>query len=80
VDVMIEPRVREATRTELTKLGHRLEVLDQPFSSRVGGGQAVMSDGRGAHFGASDPRKDGAADPQGVPLPPRTQRAGPTSK
>jgi gamma-glutamyltranspeptidase/glutathione hydrolase len=80
VDVMIEPRVPEATRAELTKLGHRLDVLDQPFSSRVGGGQAVMSDGRGAHFGASDPRKDGAADPQGVPLPPRTQRAGPTSK
>ncbi len=69
VDVLIEPRVPEATRAELTRLGHRLEVLDQPFSSRVGGGQAVMSDGGGVHFGASDPRKDGAADPQAVPIP-----------
>ena len=68
VDVMIESRVPETTRAELTRLGHRLEVLGQPFSSGVGGGQAVMSDGRGTHFGASDPRKDGAADPQGVPV------------
>jgi len=68
VDVMIESRVPETTRAELTRLGHRLEVLGQPFSSGVGGGQAVMSDGRGVHFGASDPRKDGAADPQGVPV------------
>ena len=77
LDVLIEPRVPEATRAELMRLGHRLEVLDQPFSSMVGGGQAVMSDGRGVHFGASDPRKDGAADPEGAPVP---QARGPARR
>ena len=30
-----------------------------------------MSNGQGVHFAASDPRKDGAADPQGAPIGPR---------
>jgi hypothetical protein len=30
----------------------------------MGGGQAVMSNADGVHFGASDPRKDGAAVPE----------------
>jgi len=35
------------------------------FSSAVGGGQAVMRDfTAGVNYGASDPRKDGAAIPQ----------------
>jgi len=33
-----------------------------------GHGQAVMSDGNGVHFGASEPRHDGAAIPENVPL------------
>jgi gamma-glutamyltranspeptidase / glutathione hydrolase len=82
LDVQIEPRVPEPTRAELARLGHELQVLDEPFSPVVGGGQAVMSDGRGVHFGASDPRKDGTADAQAVPLPakPRgsAQKAGTT--
>jgi gamma-glutamyltranspeptidase/glutathione hydrolase len=68
VDVQIEPRIPEATRTELARLGHQLQVLDETFSQTVGGGQAVLSNGQGVNFGASDPRKDGAADPQGAPL------------
>jgi len=32
--------------------------------STVGYGQAVMSDGAGVHFGASEPRHDGAAIPE----------------
>jgi len=67
-DVEIEPRVPEATRAELVRLGHQIQVLDEPFSPSVGGGQAVMSDGKGVHYGASDPRKDGAADPQAPPM------------
>jgi gamma-glutamyltranspeptidase/glutathione hydrolase len=68
LDVEIEPRVPEATRAELARLGHQIQVLDEPFSPSVGGGQAVMSDGKGVHYGASDPRKDGAADPQAPPV------------
>ena len=71
LDVQIEPRVPESVRAELTRLGHHLEVLDEPYSPIVGGGQAVMSNGQGVHFAASDPRKDGAADPQGAPIGPR---------
>jgi len=38
------------------------------FSADVGGGQAVMRDfANGVNFGASDPRKDGAANPE-LPL------------
>jgi gamma-glutamyltranspeptidase/glutathione hydrolase len=75
LDVEIEPRVPESVRAELTRLGHQLEVLDEPFSSVVGGGQAVMSNNQGVHFGASDPRKDGAADPQGAPVPAKPGRS-----
>jgi gamma-glutamyltranspeptidase/glutathione hydrolase len=62
-DVYIEVRVPEDVRAELTKRGHQLNPA-VPFSSEVGGGQAVMSDGKGVHYGASDPRKDGAALPE----------------
>jgi len=68
LDVEIEPRIPQATRTELARLGHQIQILDETFSPRVGGGQAVMSNGNGVNFGASDPRKDGAADPQGAPV------------
>ena len=78
LDVLIEPRVPEATRAELTRLGHQIQVLGEPYSSSVGGGQAVMNDGHGVHFGASDPRKDGAADPEAPPVAtPRRGRDAP---
>jgi len=64
LDVEMEPRIPEAARAELARLGHQIQVLPEPFSPSVGGGQVVMSDGKGVHFGASDPRKDGAADPE----------------
>ena len=67
-DVQIESRVPEATRSELIKLGHDVRVA-APFSQRVGGGQAVLSNGQGIHFGASDPRKDGAALPESPQFP-----------
>jgi gamma-glutamyltranspeptidase/glutathione hydrolase len=62
-DVMMESRVPESVREELTKLGHYVSALI-PYSSRVGGGQAVMRNGKGINFGASDPRKDGSAVPE----------------
>jgi gamma-glutamyltranspeptidase / glutathione hydrolase len=62
-DVMVEDRVPAGVRARLTGLGHELEVLDA-YSSLVGGGQAVMRDDSGINYGASDPRKDGAALPE----------------
>lgn len=68
LDVEIEPRIPESTRAELTRLGHELKILDSPYSPVVGGGQAVLRNGQGVNFGASDPRKDGAAEPQSPPV------------
>jgi gamma-glutamyltranspeptidase/glutathione hydrolase len=66
-DVMIEARVPAQVREALTARGHRLEVLGD-FSSWVGGGQAVIHDSKAkVNYGASDPRKDGAAVPEPAP-------------
>lgn len=63
-DVEMEDRIPEPVRSELQRLGHEIEVR-AGFSSAMGGGQAVMRDGRTSiNYGASDPRKDGAAIPQ----------------
>lgn len=63
-DVSIESRVPEEVRSDLNGWGHQIKVLP-PFAQDVGGGQAVMRDyRRGVSFGASDPRKDGAAIPE----------------
>src|SRR5579871_5869829 len=67
-DVQIESRVPESTRAALTSLGHEITVVPARSTSNFGFGQAVMSNGDGIHFGASDPRHDGAAIPEGVPL------------
>ena len=65
-DVEIESRIPEDVRSTLTAMGHRIKVLG-PFDQDVGGGQAVMRDfATGINYGASDPRKDGAAIPQPV--------------
>jgi gamma-glutamyltranspeptidase/glutathione hydrolase len=63
-DVEIEDRVPASIRDELTAKGHKLKV-HPGFSAEVGGGQAVMRDfSVGINYGASDPRKDGAAIPE----------------
>jgi gamma-glutamyltranspeptidase/glutathione hydrolase len=66
-DVMIENRVPAGVREGLAARGHNLEVLAD-FSGWMGGGQAVlhMSD-TGVNYGASSPRKDGAAVPEAPP-------------
>jgi gamma-glutamyltranspeptidase/glutathione hydrolase len=66
-DVMIESRVPPEVRDALAARGHQIEVLGA-FSSTVGGGQAVLFDSRtGVKYGASSPRKDGAAIPEPHP-------------
>jgi gamma-glutamyltranspeptidase/glutathione hydrolase len=73
-DVEIEVLVPEDVRTELTRLGHELQV--QPArTGNFGSGQAVMSDGTGVHYGASEPRHDGAAIPEAPPVFDRSARA-----
>ena len=63
-DVEMENRVNGKVRDELTAKGHQIKVLGT-FSSRVGGGQAVLRDfATGVNYGASDPRKDGQATPE----------------
>ncbi len=66
-DIWMEARVPEAARDELTKRGHRLTVVGD-FSGYMGGGQVVMHDSASkVNFGASSPRKDGAAIPEPDP-------------
>ena len=62
----MESRIPEPVRARLTAMGHEIKVIG-PFAQDVGGGQAVMRDyASGINYGASDPRKDGAAVPEPV--------------
>jgi gamma-glutamyltranspeptidase / glutathione hydrolase len=63
-DVQMENRFPQRVRDELAAKGHKIELVGA-YSSAVGGGQAVLRDfSSGINFGASDPRKDGAAVPE----------------
>jgi gamma-glutamyltranspeptidase/glutathione hydrolase len=62
-DLNLETRVSPAVIKELESMGHVIKGVGL-YSGRMGGGQAVMSVAGGVHFGASDPRKDGAAVPE----------------
>jgi len=67
-DVEMESRIAESVRSELASRGHKIELLGT-FSSDVGGGQAVQRDFPArVNYGASDPRKDGAAIPEPLPV------------
>lgn len=66
-DLQIESRVSENTREELSRRGHKLAVVGE-YSGYMGGGQAVMHDSEAhVNYGASSPRKDGAAIPEPDP-------------
>jgi gamma-glutamyltranspeptidase/glutathione hydrolase len=63
-DVMMEGRIPGNVRNELEAKGHKIEARGA-FSPQMGGGQAVQRDfAAGVNYGASDPRKDGAAVPE----------------
>ena len=63
-DLQMENRFSQKVRDDLAAKGHKIEVMGT-FSSEMGGGQAVMRDSsKGVNYGASDPRKDGAAMPE----------------
>ena len=66
-DVLVENRIAPAVRDALTAKGHEFKVQGD-FSNEMGGGQAVIHDAKsGVNYGASDPRKDGAAVPEPHP-------------
>jgi gamma-glutamyltranspeptidase/glutathione hydrolase len=63
-DVQLENRVPGNVKGELEAKGHKL-TMHNGYSDSFGGGQAVMRDyATGVNYGASDPRKDGAAVPE----------------
>jgi len=63
-DIQIESRVAPPVRSQLEAMGHQLQVRGD-YSPVMGGGQAVLRDfAKKINFGASDPRKDGAAIPE----------------
>jgi gamma-glutamyltranspeptidase/glutathione hydrolase len=66
-DVYVESLVPAATIRGLVALAHDVTVVP-PRTGTFGYGQAVMSSGSGVHFGASDPRHDGAAIPEAPPV------------
>jgi gamma-glutamyltranspeptidase/glutathione hydrolase len=70
-DVYAESLIPQAVRSQLQALGHDVTVVQPRTGSTVGYGQAVMSDGAGVHFGASEPRHDGAAIPEAPPVFPQ---------
>jgi gamma-glutamyltranspeptidase/glutathione hydrolase len=67
-DVMVEGRVPAAEIGKLRALGHHVDVRAS-YSGQMGGGHAVMFDSAtGVKYGASSPRKDGAAIPEPDPI------------
>jgi gamma-glutamyltranspeptidase/glutathione hydrolase len=66
-DVSLENRVPQDALEGLKARGHVIKILGD-YSTGVGGGQAVMYDSATkVKYGASDPRKDGAAVPEPPP-------------
>ena len=67
--VLIESRVSEAVRKQLTEAGHQLTETKE-YGFPMGRGQAVLHDSRtNVTYGASDPRGDGSAEPEPLSLP-----------
>jgi len=66
-DVIVEGRISATVRAELEELGHKIEARGD-YTRATGGGQAVLRDfAARVNYGASDPRKDGAAIPEPSP-------------
>jgi gamma-glutamyltranspeptidase/glutathione hydrolase len=67
--ILIESRVDSGTLQQLRQKGHKLTVRKE-YSTAMGRGQAVLHNSKTKiNFAASDPRADGSAEPEPVPLP-----------
>ena len=63
-DLLLESRVPAVAVEQLRALGHEI-TLAGDYASQMGGGQAVLHDAETrVNYGASSPRKDGAAIPE----------------
>jgi gamma-glutamyltranspeptidase/glutathione hydrolase len=66
--IVIESRVQPEVLDQLRRKGHDL-VVRKEYSALMGRGQAVLHNSKtGGNFGASDPRADGSAEPEPIPL------------
>ena len=66
--ILLESRVPPEVQAQLRQKGHEL-VLRNDYSAFMGRGQAVLhNSATGINFGASDPRADGAAEPEPMHL------------
>ena len=64
-NIVIESRVPAASLKKLTDMGHVFDVRKE-YSAAMGRGQAVLHDSSTSiNYGASEPRADGAAVPEG---------------
>ncbi len=67
-NIVIESRIPAEILRQLSGMGHVLDVRRE-YSTSMGRGQAVLDDGdTKIHYGASDPRADGAAIPEAGPI------------
>lgn len=66
--IVIESRVQPEVLKQLHHKGHEL-IVRKDYSALMGRGQAVLHNSKtGGNAGASDPRADGAAEPEPIPL------------
>jgi gamma-glutamyltranspeptidase/glutathione hydrolase len=66
--IVIESRIASEVQGQLRQKGHDL-VVRKEYSAFMGRGQAVLHNSKtGTNFGASDPRADGSAEPEPIPL------------
>jgi gamma-glutamyltranspeptidase / glutathione hydrolase len=66
--IVIESRVPQEVLQKLSAMGHKFDVRRE-YSTAMGRGQAVERDSKAkVNYGASDPRADGAAVPEGPPV------------
>ena len=68
-DVNFESRIPDGVLKALAAMGHKIVMRGDYSSTRMGAGQAVMRNyTTGINFGASDPRKDGSAVSELLPI------------
>lgn len=68
-DIVIESRVQPDVLQALRDKGHKLIVRDK-FTALMGRGQAVLHNSKTKiNFAGSDPRADGDAEPEPIPVP-----------
>ncbi len=68
-DVNFESRIPDGVLKALAAMGHEIVMRGDYSSTRMGAGQAVMRNyTTGINFGASDPRKDGSAVSELLPI------------